>query len=78
MNKRDEEQLKIWSNIYMYMSASFQAQDDYLQIDKDREAAAKEQTDRNKWLLDNWQVIRPSRSTRNRRVPVNIFNINKS
>lgn len=76
-NKRDKEQLAIWMNIYLFMSASFQIQDDALQIDKDRNAATQEEADRNKWLLDNWQVIRPSKSIRKRRVPINIFNFNK-
>jgi hypothetical protein len=75
MNKRDKQQLEIWHNIYQFMSASFQIQDDALQIDKDREAYHNEQHNREKWLLDNWQIVRPNKSTRQRRNPISIFNI---
>lgn len=59
------------------MSASFQCEEDALCIDRDKEEAAKIRNEREKWLLDNWQLIRPSKIIRNRRNPVNIINFNK-
>lgn len=76
-NTSDKEQMEFWKNIYMFMNSSYQIQDDYLQIDKDRESAKQEEISREKWLLDNWQLIRPSKSIQRRRNPINIFNINK-
>lgn len=77
MNKRDKEQLAFWKNIIAIVTTMEQQEIDALNIDQDKEAAAKINHEKYKWLLDNWQLIRPSISTINRRVPVNIFNINK-
>jgi len=77
VNKRDKEQLEYWATIYQYMSATYQMQEDALQIDKDREEFYRIKKEREDWLLDNWQLIRPSIATRNRRKPINVFNVNK-
>lgn len=75
MNKRDKEQLEYWKNIWMFMSASFQCEEDALNIDFDKEEAQKIRNERENWLLNNFQLIRPSKATQNRRNPINIFNI---
>lgn len=67
MNKRDKEQMAFWKNIIAVVTTMEQQEIDALHIDRDKEAAAKINHEKYKWLLDNWHVIRPSKSVRNRR-----------